>query len=908
MEKKDVSRFKRYDWRPGLKPAAQRARLPALLSCLLVCVLPLGSAAGDESPAKRVGEGLLALYDFASLDGAIVRDRSGVAPPLDLRIADLKAVRPSARGLEIAGATLIHSEQPAARLGEAVKKSGAITIEVWIRPANLTQNGPARIVTLSRDPGVRNFTLGQDGDKFDVRLRTTKTDANGMPSTPSKPASANVQWTHVVYVRDRAGPARIYVDGKLNAQQAIAGEASNWDGGFQLALANEVTRDRPWLGAFRLAAIYGRGLTPGEIEQNYRAGADIAAPSAEERLAQQRDRNARLFEMQIAPLLSHHCLECHDAPTKKGGLDMSHKATALAGGESGAVLVAGKPADSRLWRLVESDEMPHDRPALAQSEKASLKQWLEGGAVWSLEEIDPAVYANGDGSQKVFVQRLTVAEYIETVRSAVGVDISKEARELLPRDLRADGFSNTAYNLNVDLAHVEAYARLAEIVAGRIDVKALAAKHTKSRELTDENVTKIIAPVGRRLLRGPLDKEEIARYCGVSTSVAGAGGDFEEAIRYVLEAMLQSPRFLYRIEMQRGDGSTQALDPFELASRLSYILWGGPPDDALLQAAEKRQLDRAGVEAHAQRMLKDRRAVEHSLQFVAEWLNLGRLENLRPNKQNFPGWDPRLAVDMRDETLAYFEEIVWKQNRPLADLLNARLTFVTPRLAKHYGLPLDKPPADDQAVRIDLSALPQRGGLLTQGSVLTAGGDDASMVGRGLFVMRELLRGVVRNPPPCVDTTPVPSKPGLTQRGISESRIANHSCTACHAKFEPLAFGLEKFDGLGSYRETDEFGNALREDGSVLLPGQATSIAYKSSRELMDVLAASERVRESFTWKVTQFALGRPLGGQDARAVAEIHRRAQQAGGTYGSLMTAIVTSELVVQTRTEAEPSNQNP
>jgi len=552
--------------------------------------------------------------------------------------------------------------------------------------------------------------------------------------------------------------------------------------------------------------------------------------------------------------------------------------------------------------------MPHDRPALAQPEKAAVKQWLEGGAVWSLEEIDPAVYANGDGSQKVFVQRLTVAEYIATVRSAVGVEISKEARELLPRDLRADGFSNTAYNLNVDLAHVEAYARLAEIVAGRIDVKALAAKHTKSRELTDENLAKIIAPVGRRLLRGPLDKEEIARYCGVSTSVAGAGGDFEEAIRYVLEAMLQSPRFLYRIEMQRGDGSPQALDPFELASRLGYILWGGPPDDALLQAAEKRQLDRAGVEAHAQRMLKDRRAVEHSLQFVAEWLNLGRLENLRPNKQNFPGWDPRLAADMRDETLAYFEEIVWKQNRPLADLLNARLTFVTPRLAKHYGLPLDKPPAEDQAVRIDLSTLPQRGGLLTQGSVLTAGGDDASMVGRGLFVMRELLRGVVRNPPPCVDTTPVPSKPGLTQRGISESRIANQSCTACHAKFEPLAFGLEKFDGLGSYRETDEHGNKLRDDGSVLLPGQAKSIAYKSSRELMDVLAASERVRESFTWKVTQFALGRPLGGQDARAVAEIHRRAQQAGGTYGSLMTAIVTSELVVQTRTEAEPSNQNP
>jgi hypothetical protein len=546
--------------------------------------------------------------------------------------------------------------------------------------------------------------------------------------------------------------------------------------------------------------------------------------------------------------------------------------------------------------------MPLKRQPLSPEEKTLLQRWLDDGAAWSLEVIDPAVYTRGGGAKKVFVQRLTVPEYIETVRSTLGVDIAQEARELLPRDQRADGFSNTAYNLSVDLAHVEAYAKLAEIAVGRVDVKALAARHTQSRELTDENFAKIVAPVGRLLLRGALGKEEIGLYLGISTTVAGAGGNFDEAVGAILEAMLQSPRFLYRIESHRGDGATRPVPGPELASRLSYIVWGGPPDEELLTAAEKGALDRKGVESQTQRLLRDRRAVERSRQFITEWLDLDRLENLRPSPKKFPGWDRALAVDMRNETLAFFEEVAWKQNRPLADVLNTRVTFVTPRLAKHYGLPVEgQKPGNDGLIRYDLSAAPGRGGLLTHGSVLTVGGDEASTVTRGLFVMHELLRGVVRDPPPCVDTTPVPTKPGLTKRAIAESRLANKSCAGCHVKFEPLAFGLEKFDGLGAYHEQDEHGNPLRDDGHILVPGAEQPVAYKSSAEFMDLLARSDRVRESLTWKVTQFALGRPLEAADAAIVADIHRAAQQAGGTYASLMTAIVLSDLVQTMRTEA-------
>ena len=184
--------------------------------------------------------------------------------------------------------------------------------------------------------------------------------------------------------------------------------------------------------------------------------------------------------------------------------------------------------------------------------------------------------------------------------------------------------------------------------------------------------------------------------------------------------------------------------------------------------------------------------------------------------------------------------------------------------------------------------------------MLTVGGDEASMVTRGLLVLHELLRGVVKDPPPCVDTTPIPTKAGVSQRVIAEARIANVACGGCHAKFEPLAFGLEKFDGLGTYHETDEHGNKLRDDGEILFPGAAKAVPYGSSAQLMDLLAGSERVRQSITWKVTQFALGRPLVAADAAELDRIHKSAQEGGGTYASLMTAIVSSDLVRMTRTE--------
>lgn len=1079
---------------------------------------------------SRTRIGLQALYDFTLSDVAIVKDVSGVGQPINLQIADTECVRRSDGSLEVLDETVIRSDTTASRIADAVRWSGELTIEAWIRPAKASMSGPARIVTFSKSGLERNFTLGQDDDEFDVRLRTTQTSTNGIPSLSTSDERVETELTHVAYTHDRNGRTRIYINGKTSSEMAVPGSLSNWDGEFQLALANELTMDRPWLGTFYLVAIYNRELLPQEVEQNFQAGSDVhGAPI---RLAQEQTSGGRFFDSQVAPLLLRHCLECHDSSSKEGGLDLSQKAAALAGGDSGEAVLAGNADESLLWQYVEADIMPEDRSPLSEEEKAVLRKWIDEGAVWSGDAIDEPLLSLNERAVEIWPRRLTVPEYIETVRSAVGVDIEAEARKFLPPDLRADGFHNTAYNLNVDLGHVEAYATLAQLIVSQMDVEAFAAKFSKSQKLIDKDMRRLIGEMGKWILRGPLDEREIVTFRGISTTVASAGGDFEEAVGCVIEAMLQSPRFLYRMENQRGDGTEWPVDDYELASRISYIIWGGPPDKKLLKAADNGRLSEPGVlNAQVERMLKDPRAVERSAQFIQEWLDLERLANLRPNEDRFPNWNAQLASDMREETIAYFKEVAWQQNRPLVELLNAQFTYATPRLAEHYGLSskglsiglesrpwasepkragrdllvlytfqgeksdkvsdmsgssapihltIENPsaverseygltvnsatliaasepsprlvdaikksnavtleawitPADSnqngpariltfsdgtsrrnftlgqdgdrfdvrfratrtdanglpsvsssrktvetrpthvvftrdatgraklyingnqnaagnvdgslsnwddgftlslanettrdrpwlgtlhQAAvygraltleeirakgavwsRYDLSEVPGRGGLLTQGSSLTVGGDEASMVARGLFVLQDFLRGSVKDPPPCVDTTPVPTKPGLTQRAIAEARVANNSCGGCHAKFEPLAFGLEKFDGVGAYHESDEHGNKLRDDGEILFPGSNKPVPYQTSAELMDLLADSKRVRECMTWKVAQFALGRPLTAADRASLKKIHQAAWDEGGTYASLITAIATSDLVRTTPTEKYP-----
>ena len=866
-----------------------RRRVLRVLVLGFACV---GFAAGAEPAHERVRSGLRVLYDFASSEGDVVADRSGVGKPLNLEIADLESVRRREGSLEILSPTVIRTPGRANKIADAVRLSGEVTIEIWMRPAH--QEARATIAASSPKSRQLNFVFDQFGGRLDMRFRTTRTGTEGLPATELANAVAANELTHVVYTRDRTGRTRVFVNAELLLEETVAGSTEGWER-FPFLLANGLDRESPWLGTFSLVAVYNRDLLAAEVRQNFKAGAGFRAPEAlggDEQLS-----GAALFEAKIAPLLSSNCLECHNAKGKSGGLDLSRRETAFAKGADGAVLVAGDAAASRLIELVEQDKMPLGRPPLLKADKVLLREWVDAGAEWTLDELGPAVHAAPDAVSEAWVQRLTVPEYVASVRSAFGVDVSEEAEEILPPDNRADGFKNTAYNLTVDLGHVGAYARMAQVVVGKLDLRGFANRYSDSQALTDDNLEQIISKMGYHVLRSPLEEEELTLYKGLAGAVRAAGGDFEEVVSYVAESMLQAPRFLYRVENQRGDGLAWPAGEYELASRISYILWGAPPDEALMAAADAGKLhDPKVFEQHVRRMIDDPRTVERSLQFVAEWLDLDRLDSMQPNAKKFPDWRPELAGDMRAETLEFFREVVWEQKRPVTDLLNAQLTYATPRLAAHYGLE----PQGEGLARYDLSSTPSRGGLLTQGSVLTIGGDEASMVTRGLFVLKELLFGEVGSPPPGLDTTPPPTSPGRSHRAISMERVNSPACGGCHSRFEPLAFGLEKFDGLGGFQEVDEHGNVLREDGEVLIPGQSEPIAYNVAAEMMDLLAGSERVEQTLVRKLTQFALGRPLIADDEEAVLAIHRQAKQAGLTYPSLMAALLESDLVQLTRTE--------
>ena len=360
--------------------------------------------------AERVDNGLLAFYDFNTIEGPIVKDRSGLKPALDLRIRAKGNIRRTNGSLEIIKGTVITSERPPLRMLNALKQSNEITVEVWFKPSNLNQDGPARLVTISKNISERNFTIGQKAANLQSRLRTTRTSKNGMPAIETTPILSG-KLTHAVYVRDSSGNASLYVNGKKVKGQMTVGEMSNWDSSYHLALGNELSGERPWLGTLFLVAIYNRDLSAKEVALHFKSGPQAKMDPTKIAAVQ----NEHLFETKIAPLLSKHCLECHDPATAKGDLDLSQKLTAFTDKD---MIVPGKHEISTLWETVAKNEMPKKRPALSATEKALLKQWIDGGAKWTLARIDPAVYAHGEQASVNWVRRLTLAEYIATVKAA----------------------------------------------------------------------------------------------------------------------------------------------------------------------------------------------------------------------------------------------------------------------------------------------------------------------------------------------------------------------------------------------------------------------------------------------------------------------------------------------------------
>ena len=242
-------------------------------------------------------------------------------------------------------------------------------------------------MTLSKDARERNFTIGQEGDSIQVRLRTSKTSHNGIPAQQSRNRSINEALTHVVYARGRSGNAKIFINGRLDRQQLVAGELENWDEQYRLVGEQRPVAGLGWeiFTGSLFTAVSGlwamcRPASPGGLMMMVLFRSQLQAKAC------------RLLRKEAVPLLSTHCLECHDSATHKGGLDLSRRQQLSKAGIRRCCLQE-MPHESFI--PVDSDQMPHDRPFLSDSQKQILKQWIDDGAVRLSLSILQSIAING---------------------------------------------------------------------------------------------------------------------------------------------------------------------------------------------------------------------------------------------------------------------------------------------------------------------------------------------------------------------------------------------------------------------------------------------------------------------------------------------------------------------------------
>lgn len=487
------------------------------------------------------------------------------------------------------------------------------------------------------------------------------------------------------------------------------------------------------------------------------------------------------------------------------------------------------------------------------------------------------------------LRRLTRAQYGNSIRDLLGVDIDVAA---LPEDERADAVGPFASNVLAPVSDnvVRDYMNAAEqAVALTGDALPLPCDPAAAGE--SECAHEFVVAFGRRVYRRALTDEEIADY---DAMFAGAGADetFAGRIGLVAETMLQSPDFLYLVELGAADadGDVIALADDEIAARLSFFLWSSTPDDALLDAAAAGALRTdEGLREQAERLLASDRARDSIASFHTQWLKVDRLAETEKSPEYYPEYDATLASAMVRETEDFADWVLRTGDGRLATLLTASFTIADPQVLALYGVDAAGVDADGIA-QLDAS---QRAGLLTHASVLSAHAhaDQASLVRRGALVRRNLMCQALPPPPPGVDITPPPIDPNTPTRERFDQHRDDPSCSGCHDLIDPIGYGLLAYDGMGRRMQTD--GNQpIDESGRVVGIDDGSDGSFVGPVELAARLADSELVRDCVAQQWVTFALGHPLGEADTCSVDALAQSFSQSDGDIPELLLSIVKSD----------------
>jgi len=580
------------------------------------------------------------------------------------------------------------------------------------------------------------------------------------------------------------------------------------------------------------------------------------------------------IEREVTPLVREFCWECHRGSKAKGGVD-------LASQTNSAAFYRNPKVWETVVRSVEDRQMP---PTGADLPTETQRLQLLDALQTLLDHPDPRFVVADPGAKSI--HRLNRTEYNRTVQDLLGVTL--RPADAFPADGGGGaGFDNNADTLYVPPILMERYLGAADDLlaaapeAGLFPIQP--AWYRTERETARRNLLEFT----RKAFRRPVEGADITGLMGLYDRSRLQGADTKGALKAVYKAVLVSPRFLFRVEQERDQGTPWRVDAYELASRLSYFLWSSMPDEELFNSASKGTLlEDAELERQVRRMLADPKAHVFVEQFTSQWLGTKTLHTTaHPDRRKYP----HFTDGLRDAMAAEPVEFVWsliQENASALRLLDADYTFANAELARLYGLP---EVASTNLVRVSLPNR-NRGGITGMAAVLTQTSYPlrTSPVLRGKWILEEVLGTPPPPPPPLVATLPPDDvvKEGLTFRQRLEEHRNKPQCASCHARLDPIGFALENFDAIGAWRDSID-GKPVDATG-ILTNGEVVEGPVQLKNSLM---ARRDLFLRHLTEKLMAYALGRGLEFHDIPSVKEVLRKASTNDHRLNSMILEIVRS-----------------
>ncbi len=492
------------------------------------------------------------------------------------------------------------------------------------------------------------------------------------------------------------------------------------------------------------------------------------------------------------------------------------------------------------------------------------------------------------------LRRLSRAQYNNTVRDLLG-DTTRPADAFIAEEVPG-AFAGSVALTQAAPATVEQYQSAAETLAATA-VKNLAKlvpctpAAGATAAIEEACAQTFIGSFGTRAFRRPLAADESTNLLALFRSVR-AVGDFGLGIQAIVAATLQSPQFLYRVELPAAGaapGTVAALGPYQLASRLSYFLLETMPDDPLFASAAAGKLATpADLEREARRLLQDPRARDAAAGFFRQWLLLGKLDAQKKDAKLFPEFNEDLRTAMREEVTRFTTWALFDGDGRFETLLTSPRSMINAPLAKLYGAAA---PAGTGYSLVDLDPA-RRSGLLTLSGILslTAADDSTSPVRRGKFVLDQLLCQSPPPPPPNVDTTFPTPVPGQTMRERFATHTSNASCAACHLFIDPIGFGFEHYDALGKWRDLDG-GKAVDSSGEIKNTRDING-PFDGAVELGHKLVASDQAHECMVKQWFAYAQGRSADDGDQASLKAVLAGFKASDSNLRELIVSLVKSD----------------